>query len=191
VLEDDCDAEFRWTGKPLPPLATLDRSGRVVYCGTFSKTLAPGLRIGFALFPPGLIEAATRLRTLWDRGPGDMAQATLTEFMRRGLLVPHIRRTRTEYAKRREAVLGALAAHCGNITPLPAPGGLHMAALLPDGADEATFVRAAQRLGVGIAPGAAYRLRPAAQPSIVLGFASTPVALATHAARALAKAIRS
>ena len=174
MLEDDCDTEFRWTGKPLPPLATLDRSGRVVYCGTFSKTLAPGLRIGFALFPPALIEPATRLRTLWDRGPGELAQATLAEFMRRGLLVPHIRRVRTEYAKRREAGYAAIATYCPQVTPLPAPGGLHMAALLEPHVVEAKVVEAAQQLGVGVAPGAAYRVGPAPQPSIVVGFATYP-----------------
>src|ERR1700722_18234390 len=60
VLEDDCDSEFRWTGHPLPPLATLDRAGRVIYCGTFSKTLAPALRLGFAVVPAPLVAAFVR-----------------------------------------------------------------------------------------------------------------------------------
>ena len=57
VLEDDCDSGFRWEGKPLPPLATLDKAGRVIYCGTFSKTLAPALRLGFAIVPAPLVPA--------------------------------------------------------------------------------------------------------------------------------------
>ena len=190
VIEDDCDAEFRWAGKPLPPLASLEGSDRVVYCGTFSKTLSPSLRLGFAVFPAALIGPATRLRTLWDRGPGEMVQATLAEFMRRGLLVPHIRRMRTEYARRRDAVVAGLAAHCPALGVLPAPGGLHMAALLPEGADEAQVAAAAHRLGLGVAPGAAYRLGTAICASLVMGFAATPTPLASHAARALAKAIR-
>ena len=68
VLEDDCDSEFRWEGQPLPPLATLDRAGRVIYCGTFSKTLAPALRLGFAVVPAPLVPAFVRARTLMDRG---------------------------------------------------------------------------------------------------------------------------
>ena len=68
VLEDDCDSEFRWEGKPLPPLATLDQAGQVIYCGTFSKTLAPALRIGFAIVPAPLVPAFVRMRTLTDRG---------------------------------------------------------------------------------------------------------------------------
>lgn len=69
LLEDDCDSEYRWQGKPLPPLASLDRSGRVIYCGTFSKTLAPALRIGFAVVPRPLVSAFRRARQLMDRGP--------------------------------------------------------------------------------------------------------------------------
>ena len=92
VLEDDCDSEFRWEGKPLPPLATLDKAGQVIYCGTFSKTLAPALRIGFAIVPAPLVPAFVRLRTLTDRGTDAFTQATLAEFMRQGLLSPHIRR---------------------------------------------------------------------------------------------------
>ena len=61
ILEDDCDSEFRWSGHPLPPLATLDRAGRVIYCGTFSKTLAPALRLGFAVVPAPLVAAFVRL----------------------------------------------------------------------------------------------------------------------------------
>ncbi|MBV9749319.1 MAG: PLP-dependent aminotransferase family protein, partial [Acetobacteraceae bacterium] len=68
VLEDDCDSEFRWSGHPLPPLATLDRAGRVIYCGTFSKTLAPALRLGFAVVPAPLVTTFVRLATLMDRG---------------------------------------------------------------------------------------------------------------------------
>ena len=64
VLEDDCDSEFRWSGHPLPPLATLDRGGRVIYCGTFSKTLAPALRLGFAVVPAPLVTAFVRMGAL-------------------------------------------------------------------------------------------------------------------------------
>jgi GntR family transcriptional regulator/MocR family aminotransferase len=96
ILEDDCDSEFRWEGKPLPPLASLDKAGRVIYCGTFSKTLAPALRIGFAVVPAPLVPAFVRTRTLTDRGTDGFTQAILAEFMLEGLLAPHIRRMRTE-----------------------------------------------------------------------------------------------
>ncbi|MBC7800585.1 MAG: PLP-dependent aminotransferase family protein [Gemmatimonadaceae bacterium] len=191
VLEDDCDSEFRWTGKPLPPLATLDRVGRVVYCGTFSKTMTPGLRVGFAVLPASLMPAALRARTLMDRGPGTLAQAALAEFMRRGLLAPHIRRMRTEYARRRDAVLQALARYCPSVEPVIAPGGLHMVARLAPGIDDRALTRSAQSAGLGIAPLSAYFAGRPRDPGIVLGFASTPVPLAADAARRLERSIAS
>ncbi|MDI3309144.1 MAG: PLP-dependent aminotransferase family protein [Acetobacteraceae bacterium] len=191
VLEDDCDSEFRWAGKPLPPLATLDRAGRVIYCGTFSKTLAPGIRLGFAVMPTALTQAFIRARALMDRGPNTMLQEILAEFMRQGRLAPHIRRMRTEYARRRAAVLAALAAHCPSVRPVDAPGGLHLALHLPANADEAAVVRGARARSLTVAPlGSYYIKEPAPGPGLVIGFANTPVALAADAARRLNAALQ-
>ena len=156
ILEDDCDSEFRWEGKPLPPLATLDKAGQVIYCGTFSKTLAPALRIGFAIVPAPLVPAFVRLRTLTDRGTDAFTQATLAEFMRLGLLAPHIRKMRTEYSRRREALLEAIARVVRHASPLTAPGGLHMVARLPDGIDEAAAVRACRARELAVSSLRAY-----------------------------------
>lgn len=190
ILEDDCDSEFRWEGRPLPPLATLDKAGRVIYCGTFSKTLAPVLRLGFAVVPKPLVPAFVRLRTLMDRGAEGLGQATLTSFMRQGLLATHIRRVRTEYARRRTALLEAMARHVTLITPLAAPGGLHMVARLPDGADEASAVLAARTRGLSVAPLHAYYLGPPRMAGLVMGFACTPEALAADTAKRLEAALR-
>ena len=196
ILEDDCDSEFRWEGKPLPPLATLDATegaaSRVVYCGTFSKTLAPGLRLGFAVFPPALIAPAIRARTLMDRGPSTPVQAAAAELMRRGLLGPHIRKARTEYARRRNALLEALARHAPSVTPVAAPGGLHMALLLqqsPHAIDETAITGLARTLGLNPAPLGAYRLERG-PPGLVVGFAATPAALAAGCAKRLEQAIQ-
>ena len=190
VLEDDCDSEFRWEGHPLPPLATLDRAGRVIYCGTFSKTLAPALRLGFAVVPAPLVRAFVRARTLADRGTDALGQATLAEFMRDGLLAPHIRRMRTEYARRRAAVLTALARYTPMLRPIPAPGGLHMVACLPEGTDEVTAVRACHDRDLAVMPLRTYYTGPPRMSGLVLGFAGTPVSLAGDAARRLAAALR-
>jgi GntR family transcriptional regulator / MocR family aminotransferase len=190
VLEDDADSEFRWEGKPLPPLATLDRSGRVIYCGTFSKSLAPGLRLGFAVLPAPLRDAFIRTRALGDRGPNTVLQAVLADFMQQGRLAPHVRRMRIEYARRRQAVLAALAKHCPAITPLAAPGGLHLALLLPDDLAEADVVRAARARGLSVAPLRAYYVGAPRQSGLVIGFANTPVAIAGDAMRRLAAALR-
>ncbi len=190
VLEDDCDSEFRWEGRPLPPLASLDQAGRVIYCGTFSKTLAPALRLGFAVVPAPLVAAFVRMRTLMDRGTDALGQAVLAEFMRQGLLAPHIRRMRTEYARRRVALLAAMERHVEAVTPLPAPGGLHMVAQLPDGADEAAAVRACRSRGLAVAPLQSYYAGAPRMSGLVMGFAGTPAALATDTAKRLEAALR-
>ncbi|HUB14060.1 MAG TPA: PLP-dependent aminotransferase family protein [Acetobacteraceae bacterium] len=190
VLEDDCDSEFRWEGRPLPPLATLDRTGRVIYCGTFSKTLAPGLRLAFAVVPAPVVPAFVRLRALLDRGADALTQAVLAEFMRQGLLAPHIRRMRTEYARRREAVLTALRRYAPGLTVIPAPGGLHMVARLPGATDEAGVVRACRGRGLAVVPLQAYYAGAPRMSGIVLGFSGTPVALAADAARRLGAALK-
>ncbi len=190
ILEDDCDSEFRWEGRPLPPLATLDRGGRVIYCGTFSKTLTPALRLGFAVVPPPLVGPFVRLRTLMDRGTDAFNQAILAEFMRQGLLAPHIRRVRTEYARRRTALLAAMDKHVRGVTPLPAPGGLHRVARLPDTADEVAAVTACRVRGLSVAPLRAYFAGPPRMSGMVMGFACTPEALATDTAKRLEAALR-
>ncbi len=189
ILEDDCDSEFRWEGKPLPPLASLDRSGRVIYCGTFSKTLAPALRLGFAVVPAPLTAAFVRARGLGDRGPGTLQQAVLADFIGEGRLGPHIRRMRTEYARRRAALLAALARHCPQADPVAAPGGLHLVLRLADSVDAARVVVSARARGLAVSPLAAYFSGPPRMNGLVIGFATTPPALAADAARRLAAAI--
>jgi GntR family transcriptional regulator / MocR family aminotransferase len=189
VLEDDCDSEFRWEGKPLPPLATLDKAGQVIYCGTFSKTLAPTLRIGFAIVPAPLVPAFVRLRTLTDRGTDGFTQATLAEFMRQGLLAPHIRRMRTEYAHRRTALLEAMDRVVRHATPLAAPGGLHMVARLADGVDENAAVRACRTRELAVSPLRAYYSGTPRMNGLVIGFAATPTAMANEAAKRLEAAL--
>lgn len=194
ILEDDCDSEYRWSGKPLPPLAALDAghgmTGRVIYCGTFSKTLAPALRLGFAVVPAPLTRAFVRVRALTDRGPATLQQAVLAAFMHAGLLAPHIRRVRTEYARRRAALLDALARHCPAATPRPAPGGLHLVVELAPGSNESRIAMAARDRGLSVAPLGAYYSQVPHLAGLVIGFATCPVAMAADATRRLAAAIR-
>jgi GntR family transcriptional regulator/MocR family aminotransferase len=189
VLEDDCDSEFRWEGKPLPPLATLDKAGQVIYCGTFSKTLAPALRIGFAIVPAPLVPAFVRLRTLTDRGTDAFTQAILAEYMREGLLAPHIRRMRTEYARRRDALLEAMRRFVTRATPLAAPGGLHMVLRLADGTDEAAVLRACAARDLSVAPLRAYYAGTPRMNGLVIGFAATPLGMAAEVAKRLEAAL--
>jgi len=159
-------------------------------CGTFSKTLAPALRIGFAVVPAPMVGAFVRLRTLADRGTDAFTQAISAEFMRQGLLGPQIRRARTEYGRRRLAVLEAFARHAPRVTSLPAPGGLHMVARLAEGVNEAVAVTACRSRGLSVAPLRAYYAGGPSMNGMVLGFACTPAAVAADAVRRLEAALR-
>jgi GntR family transcriptional regulator/MocR family aminotransferase len=162
----------------------------VIYCGTFSKTLAPALRLGFAVVPAPLVAAFVGVRTLMDRGIDTLNQAILAEFMRQGLLAPHIRRMRTEYARRRVALLAALARHAPSASPVPAPGGLHMISRLPEAVDEAAAVQTCRARGLAVSPLGAYYAGPPRTAGLVMGFAGMPEALAADTARRLEAALR-
>jgi GntR family transcriptional regulator/MocR family aminotransferase len=130
-----------------------------------------------------------RLRTLTDRGTDAFTQATLAEFMRQGLLAPHIRRMRTEYARRRDALLEAMRRFVTRAVPLAAPGGLHMVVRLPDDADEGAAVRACAARDLIVAPLRAYYAGPPRMKGLVIGFAATPVGLAGDVAKRLEAAL--
>jgi GntR family transcriptional regulator / MocR family aminotransferase len=110
--------------------------------------------------------------------------------MRQGRLAPHVRRMRIEYARRRAAVLAALARHCPDISPIAAPGGLHLTLRLPDGADERRIVAAARERGLSLSPLGAYFNGAPTFPGLVAGFANTPTPLASDAARRLSSAVQ-
>jgi GntR family transcriptional regulator/MocR family aminotransferase len=125
-----------------------------------------------------------------DRGIDTLNQAVLAEFMRQGLLAPHIRRMRTEYAHRRAALLTAMARHTPSVSPIAAPGGLHMVARLPEGVDEAATVQACRSRGLAVVPLGAYYAGAPRMSGLVMGFAGTPEALAADTARRLEGAVR-
>jgi GntR family transcriptional regulator / MocR family aminotransferase len=131
------------------------------------------------------VTAFVRARTLTDRGTDAFTQATLAEFMRQGLLASHIRRMRTEYARRRDALLAAMRRHVTRATPLAAPGGLHMVLRLPDGTDEAAVVRAGAARDLALAPLHAYYVGAPRMAGLVIGFAATPAAMANDVAKRL------
>lgn len=147
VLEDDYDAEFRYTG-PIPPsLKSLDRGDRVLFAGSFSKTLFPGLRIGYLVVPDALVETMTRAARLITRGPPVLEQSVTAAFMAGGHFARHVKRMRGLYQRRRAALAEALAGHF----PVElAPGGMHLLIRLPDGVDDGEAARRA--LAAGLAP---------------------------------------
>jgi GntR family transcriptional regulator/MocR family aminotransferase len=151
VIEDDYDTEFRYVDRPLEPLQRLDPDGRVVYVGSMSKTISPSVRLGFAVVPPPLAQPIAALRQLIDRHPPTALQTALAGFIEDGLLDKHIRRSRRVYAERHhiltQALTGPLAEH---LTPITSHAGLHIAAFLRDGPDDAEVCQTAAQHGIGM-----------------------------------------
>ncbi|GCE14677.1 MocR-like pyridoxine biosynthesis transcription factor PdxR [Tengunoibacter tsumagoiensis] len=136
ILEDDYDSEYRYTGRPLSSLQGLDCNGRVIYVGTMSKVLFPGLRLGYLVVPPDLIDAFTAARAIADRQPPILDQLVLTEFMVQGHFSRHLRRMRTLYHERLQCLQEEVARELGGfITLRPAEVGMHVVGLLNDDLD--------------------------------------------------------
>jgi GntR family transcriptional regulator/MocR family aminotransferase len=171
LIEDDYDTEFRYGVSPLPSLAGLDPTANVIYLGTLSKTLDPGLRLTYLRVPPHLREPVLRVRGAVGATTPWPVQQAVTELLRTGALARHIARMRRIYTDRRNALLSALE-------PIPAivgmsgiEAGLHIVAYLAPGIDAARVVAEARRRGVLIADLDEFRMRPGpADPAVVFGY---------------------
>jgi GntR family transcriptional regulator/MocR family aminotransferase len=175
VLEDDYDSEYRYAGRPLAALQGLDHDGRVIYLGTFSKVMFPGLRIGYMVVPEHLVDPFLAVRGLIDAHPSSIAQAALADFIAAGHMAAHIRRMRVLYGARQAALLEALGARLGGLLRLEAAAaGMHLVGRLAAGLEDVAIARAARAAGVE-APALSgyYRTEPAAQ-GLVLGYAGVP-----------------
>jgi GntR family transcriptional regulator / MocR family aminotransferase len=170
IIEDDYDAEFRYDRQPVGSLQGL-APDRVIAVGSVSKSLAPAIRLGWVVCPPGLADAVAREKSIADRGSPGLDQLALATLIESGRYDRHLRRMRAVYGARREALVAALARHAPG-TPLGGlAAGFHVVARLPDGADEQAVVAAALDRSVGLRGMSDYRLRPAAGPAeLVIGF---------------------
>jgi GntR family transcriptional regulator/MocR family aminotransferase len=127
ILEDDYDSEYRYAGKPLAALQGLDDGGRVIYVGTFSKVLFPGLRLGYAILPEALVPPFLAMRSVLDDAPALGLQPVLADFIAEGHFAAHVRRTRALYAERQVHFLAALKRHCaGMLVAQPDEAGMHL-----------------------------------------------------------------
>ncbi|WP_410564883.1 PLP-dependent aminotransferase family protein [Amycolatopsis sp. cmx-4-61] len=175
VVEDDYDSEFRFSDRPLEPLQSLDRTGRVAYVGSFSKTLLPVLRLGFLIAPESLRTALHHARQLsgWH---GDLpAQAALAAFVDEGLFARHLRRATKVYADRHERITTTLErVFAGRLTAVPSAAGLHLCALADDGTDLEPIVARAAAAGVAIQT-LSDLCGGFPRQGVVLGYGSIPV----------------
>lgn len=175
ILEDDYDGEFRFEGKPIESLQSLDRNGRVIYVGTASKMLFPALRIGWVVAPTPLVAYYRSAKALGDTGTPPIAQQALADFISEGHLERHVRRARIHAGKRRSALLAALHKELpGRTRALGANAGLHLLLQLPEVAAEdlSRLREACRQRGVGVYPATQYYERPPAYAEFLLGYAS-------------------
>ena len=171
IVEDDYDAEYRYDRAPIGAMQGL-APDRVIYAGTASKTLAPGLRLGWLVPPADLVGAIAEAKTLADRGSPVLDQLAFADFLARGELDRHLRRMRPLYRGRRDALLGAIREHMPELEPAGIAAGLHLVAHLPEDMDEAAVVRAAAERGVAVEGLAPYRISGPGRPGLIFGYAA-------------------
>jgi GntR family transcriptional regulator/MocR family aminotransferase len=153
ILEVDYDADFRYDGAILPSLQSLDQHGCVIYLNSFSRSIGPGLRLGYMVVPQGLVTTAVTLKSLVDNGSPWLEQATLAEFMRNGSLASHLKRLRQTYKSRRDALVHAIGDRFPGSVITGADGGTHMMWRLAPGGPTAVELHASARaVGVGLHP---------------------------------------
>jgi GntR family transcriptional regulator/MocR family aminotransferase len=127
IVEDDYDGEYRYVNRPLPALQSLDRDGRVLYAGTFSKVLFPGVRLAYLVVPPAQVERFEQVSQIFAAGGPALMQNIVADFMSEGHFARHIQRMRRLYAERRQIAADALTATLGKHLRIdPQPGGMHM-----------------------------------------------------------------
>ena len=173
IIEDDYDGEFYYGNTPRPALRSIDATGRVIYVGTFSKSLFPSLRLGFALVPERMVEAFERMFDTWASGPSTATQAIVAEFMDEGHFATHIRLMRQLYKARYEALQEAARSLPDTIRLQATTSGFHAPAYLDPGVTEAQVVSEAAAQGVTVAPLGRYCLSPIPQSGLVFGFGCT------------------
>jgi GntR family transcriptional regulator/MocR family aminotransferase len=174
VVEDDYDSEYRYDGPPLQALAGLDREGRVIYVGTFSKILFPALRLGYVVLPESLVEPIAAAKATGDTGTAALEQLTLADFITEGHFDRHLRRTNIANASRRNALVDAIRKEFGERAEVcGANTGLHLLVWLKNrrgGMIDDVFHKALAA-GVGLFPVDAFYLTPPRRTGVVLGYA--------------------
>jgi GntR family transcriptional regulator / MocR family aminotransferase len=171
IVEDDYDGEFRYEGHPLESLQGLDREGRIIYVGTFSRTIFPALRVGYLIVPKSLVSAFTAAKWLNDQHSPTLEQETLAEFIASGMYERYLRRVRRRNASRRETLLAATRDYLGDRVEVTGDGaGAHVVLWPKRRLAEETLIAAAASRGVAIYGVSRYYLKRPLRPGIMLGY---------------------
>jgi GntR family transcriptional regulator/MocR family aminotransferase len=172
VIEDDYDSEYRYVGKPLPALMSLDKRARVIYTGTFSKVFSPIVRLGYIVVPKPLVPRFRQERLSHGAPPSLMAQPALAEFMTSGAFAIHIRRMRRIYAARRRALIEALKPGEGRLFTIDAsPAGLMLLLRLPKGTSDETAAATLEARGIEVQSLSSHYEGRSRQQGLLLSFA--------------------
>ena len=191
IVEDDYDSEYRYESMPVASMQGLDSGSRVIYIGTFSKTLFPALRLGYMVIPPTLVDRFLVVRQANDLCPSHLYQAALADFISGGHFARHVRKTRQLYAERRNALALTLRNEFGSeIEILGAEAGMHLVVTLPPGlSDQKISARAAQA-GLWLWPLSAAYAGTDVRQGFILGFGGTRADEMIHQVRRLRRAVR-
>lgn len=177
IIEDDYDGEFRFGGRPLDALQTLDRAESVFYVGTFSKSVFPMIRLGFIVSPPWARSALLTAKQLTDWHCAVLPQETLAAFISDGLLARHVRTMRPIYNERREALLQTLHRDFDRwLVPLPSSAGLHVTALAKGGFDAELLSTQALKKGIRVTSLRKFHTSKPARQGLIFGYGAIDVA---------------
>lgn len=194
IVEDDYDGAYRYAGRPLAPLRALDRGGRVIYVGSFSKLLLPALGLSYLVLPRGLVAPVKQALAETGPAPPGIGQWALARFIEDCHLAGHLRRTRRLYALRQEVLVEAVGRHAADVIAVaPMEGGMHLIARpgpawRPSLADTAAAA-ALGRVGISAVALSAYHAGTA-EPGLLLGYAAVPERAIEPAVRRMAETLR-
>ena len=192
IIEDDYDAEYRYSGHPVAALQALDSCGCVIYIGTFTKMLFNALRLGFMVLPERLVEPFTSARSFVDRHPPTLDQAILAEFINEGHFGHHLRRMRQAYAERIDVLKTAADKHLNGVLDVVHAGaGIRTLGWLKTWKSDHDAAQKAQKLGLEVIPLSSFTMKYEQPPALMLGFAGCNPAELRRGVSVLATALRS
>ena len=191
IIEDDYDSEYRYAGRPLASLQGLDQNGRVIYIGTFSKTIFPALRLGCLVVPPDLIEIFTAVRALGGTHSPFVDQAILAEFIAEGHFARHIRRMRSLYEKRQQILIEEVEKQlAGFLEITKAAAGMHLIGWLPEGISDQRIAEKAAANKLNFAPVSSYFVKSPQRGGLLLGYTAFNEKQIKRGVEKLAKILR-